>query len=297
MFNSIDSQERIVLAQMSKLLTKYARRVITENGVAKSLLECSGLSTLVNKYVEYLNPYSFNGNWKNDNEKFNPVIINELIYEISDNKKALGMFINEFLSRIHEIEKEDISSFQNYLEILGYKLNIKEKIDYFGRSFEYSVLPYIDGVFERQEDVSYLIKMMNKYDDSLMKYYTEAISTYANTEYKSCISNCRTLFEKFFQKLDFENKDYAKGILNATKEVVPLSSSTTPKLTQKSIFTYWIDNKKGFNRYRLFVTMYSLMSALGPHAEEVPTKQDALLCLRVTEDILIWYFQNNNIVK
>ncbi len=92
--------------------------------------------------------------------------------------------------------------------------------------------------------------------------------------------------------MDIDNNDFAKGVLKATKETVPPSSSTTPKLSQKGIFQYWINEKKGFNRYRLFITMYSLMSGLGPHGEESPTKEDALLCIRVTEDILLWYFQN-----
>ncbi|EOU1651070.1 MAG: hypothetical protein E6843_07645 [Clostridium perfringens] len=291
MFDSIDSQEKIVLAQMKKLLTKYIKRVIRENGDAESLLECSGLSTLIDKYKDSLTPYYFNGSWKNENPKFNPRTINEIISEISNNKKALGMFLNEFLSRINEIDEEDMTTFKNYLEVLGYELNIEEKASHYGLEYKYSLLPCTEGVFERRDDVSYLVNMLETYHNDLLTYYTESISTYGNNEYKSCIGNCRTLLEKLFAKLDTINNDYANGILKATKEIVPPSSSTTPRLSITGIFKYWLDNKKGFNRYRLFVTTYSLMSALGPHGEEVPTKEDALLCLRITEDILIWYFQ------
>ncbi|GEM_PF-5994117 len=66
MFDLIDSQEKIVLAQMSKLLSKYAYRITQENGYGKSLLECSGLSSLIDKYNVYLEPHSFNGSWKNE---------------------------------------------------------------------------------------------------------------------------------------------------------------------------------------------------------------------------------------
>ncbi|MGL4911032.1 MAG: hypothetical protein ACRC3Y_01240 [Romboutsia sp.] len=294
MFNSIDSQEKIVLAKMAKLLTKYSNRVIKENGDGKSLLECSGLSSLVDEYNAFLTPYSFNGQWKNDNSTFNAgQAINEICYKISSNKKALSMFLNEFLSRIDKIDSEDICSFENYLEILGFKLDIKEKYDFYGTKYEFSLSNYIDGVNERQKDVSYLLNMINEKNNGLITYYEEAISTYGNAEYQGCISNCRVIFEKIFAALDTVNNDYAKGILISTKESVPVGSSTTPKMSSKGIFTYWLENKKGFNRYRLFVTMYSLMSALGSHGEEIPTKEDALLTLRVTEDILIWYFQQN----
>lgn len=291
MFNTIDSEDKIVLAKMSKLLAKYSHAVIKKNGDGKSLLECSGLSSLVDEHIEWLTPHCYNGSWENPNPKFNSgLAINEICSKISSNKKALGLFLNEFLSRIDEIDVNDIDNFKNYLEILGYKLNIK-KDNYY---YSYSLLPYTEGVLERQSDVSYLVNMLNQNNSNLLSYYTEAISTYGNSEYQGCIGNCRTLFEKLFSSLDNDNNDYAKGILNATNEVVPTSNSKTPKLSIKSIFTYWIETKKGFNRYRLFITMYSLMSALGPHGEEIPSKEDALLCLRITEDILIWYFQKND---
>ena len=82
----------------------------------------------------------------------------------------------------------------------------------------------------------------------------------------------------FFKKLDSAN-DYAKGILAATGEHV-VDESSTELTSIKKIFTYWIDKKKGANRYRIFVSMYSAMSGLGTHGEEMPTKEDALMFLR-----------------
>lgn len=41
---------------------------------------------------------------------------------------------------------------------------------------------------------------------------------------------------------------------------------------------YYIDQDKGWS---------------GLYGEEIPTKEDALMFLRMTEDILIWCFQNN----
>ena len=67
-----------------------------------------------------------------------------------------------------------------------------------------------------------------------------------------------------------------------------IDNSNTQLITIKKIFNYWLINRKGANRYRLFVSMYSAMSGLGTHGEEIPAKEDALMFLRMTEDRLIW---------
>lgn len=295
MFNLIDSQEEIVLAQMAKLLTKYAKRIITHNGDGESLLRCAGLSSLVEKYDNLLTPYWYNGTWENPYPQFNPgLAINMICDEIKDNKMALGNFLNEFLSRVKNIDNCDVNKIENYLEVIGYRLEINNSEDDlgYGSSYSYSLSPYTEGILNRREDCSFLVDMLNKHHGELVTYYREATSTYGNIEYQGCVSNCRTLLEIIFKKADSENNDYATGILNVTKESV--DSSNSPRLSIKGIFDYWNINRKGFNRYRLFVTMYSLMSALA-HGEEVPTKEDALMCLRITEDILIWYFQSINL--
>ena len=138
------------------------------------------------------------------------------------------------------------------------------------------------GVVERQEDKSFLIKALEQHHSDLLRYYLEAISNYGNSEYKSCIDNSRSVFEGFFKKIDTEN-EYSKGILCATGEIVIDNSNT-----QLSSI-----NRKGANRYRVFVSLYSAMSGLGTHGEEIPTKEDALMFLRMTEDVLIWCLHHN----
>ncbi len=103
------------------------------------------------------------------------------------------------------------------------------------------------------------------------------------------IDNCRSLFEGFFKKLDAVNNDYVKGILAATGETIV--DNGAPLTSIKKIYTYWIDNKCGANRFRLFQTMYSVMSGLGTHHEDIPSCEDALLLFRFVEDILLWCFR------
>lgn len=85
------------------------------------------------------------------------------------------------------------------------------------------------------------------------------------------------------------NGDYVKGILAATSESIIDNGAQLTSI--KKIYTYWIDNKKGANRFRLFQTMYSVMSGLETHHEDVARKEDALLLLRYVEDCLLWCFR------
>ena len=294
MFNNIDSEEEIVLAKLGNLLSNYCSRAIHENREGENLLKCAGLSSLVPDYADYLDPYSFYRGYKNDNNGYNPsYAINGILSSISSNKAALGEFLSQFLKRLVIIDDDDICEFENYLEVLGYKLNIEEDYSRFN-TFKYTLEHFTNGTLEREADVSYLEKMITQNNSELLTYYSDAISSYGNSEYSGCISNCRSLLESIFKGLDTENNDFPAGLLQATKETTPSGSPETPRLSMTGIFSFWIKNKKGFNRYRFIYTLYSLMSALGPHAEEVPTKEDALLCLRATEDILIWYYQNSN---
>ncbi|MDF3005082.1 MAG: hypothetical protein K0S22_1554 [Oscillospiraceae bacterium] len=284
----MDSQEKIVLAKTYSIIGKYFRQVTSDRGDGEMILRCSGLSSLVDEYRSELTPYYVNGTWKNENPNYNPVsACFNLCTKIESNKQALGNFLKEIFDRVRKIEESDFDILKNYLEIIGYEL-IKEHVEdeYDNERYKYSLTLLSVGVYERQLDKSSLLTMLEQRHNDLARFYLEAISNYGNSEYKSCVDNSRSVFEGFFKKLD-SNDDYAKGILTATSERL-VDDSSTELTSIKKIFSYWLDKKKGANRYRVFVSVYSAMSGLGTHGEEMPTKEDALMFLRITEDILIW---------
>ncbi|PWJ47794.1 hypothetical protein [Faecalicatena contorta] len=289
----LDSQEKIVLAKTYSILGKYFDRAIQQTEDGEIILRCAGLSSLVDKYKTDLIPYYMNGIWKNDNPQYSPVkTCFAICQEIENNKQALGSFLKEIFDRTRKIEGNDFEILSNYLEIIGYELT-REHIedDYEYDLYKYQLTAFSEGAIGRQEDKTFLLAALEQKHGDLLPYYLEAISNYGNSEYKSCLDNTRSVFEGFFKKLDSQN-DYAKGILVATNESI-IDNSNTQLVSIKKIFTYWLDNKKGANRYRLFVSMYSAMSGLGTHGEEIPSKEDALMFLRITEDILIWCLQHN----
>lgn len=198
-------------------------------------------------------------------------------------------FLNAILKHTRQIEDAELSRLINYLNIIGYEINIYEKVNEYWTDYEYSLVPSSDGNTERSSDISYLRTMLTAYHSDLVHLYDEATSNFGNAQYVSCIDNCRSLFEGFFKKLDSVNNDYVKGILAATGETVVENGTTLTSI--KKIYTYWINNKTGANRFRLFQTMYSAMSGLGTHHEDIPTREDALLLFRFVEDTLLWCFR------
>lgn len=289
----MDSQEKIVLAKTYSILGKYFDRAIQQTEDGEIILRCAGLSSLVDEYKADLTPYYMNGTWKNDNPGYSPVrTCFAICQEIESNKQALGSFLKEIFDRTRRMEENDFEILSNYLEIIGYELTRQHiEDDYEDDLYKYQLTAFSDGAIERQEDKTFLLAALEQKHSDLLPYYLEAISNYGNSEYKSCLDNSRSVYEGFFKKLDVQN-DYAKGILAATGERV-IDNSNTQLVSIKKIFTYWLDNRAGANRYRLFVSMYSAMSGLGTHGEEIPSKEDALMFLRMTEDILIWCLQHN----
>lgn len=289
----LDSREDKCLSQLCRYLNSPIRKVIYRNGNGwlEQVLSCIGLSSLVEEYEDYFNPKSFNRGYTNDNDFFNPELgMMKLCNKIKSEKELLNEFLNEIFGRLDEFEDFSLlNQIQNCLELLGYSLQI-ETTD-MGDS--YSLQYFSSGEVERQSDMSVMRRALNIGYAEVLTHYNEGLETYSNGNFKSCIDNCRTAFEKVFSKLETENGDYLKGILFATDEKI-IDAGAELK-SKKKIFQYWLDKNKGANRYRLMATLYSAMSGLGAHGEDNPSQEDALMILRMTEDVFLWLIQKNRI--
>lgn len=285
-----DSKERIARSNIYSSFGKLLRRCTQNNNDGEILLCEAGLSSLVDEYSFRLNPHWFNRGYKNKNDQYNPeYVCLSICQAIESSEEALLRFLNTILKHIRQIEEDELSRLTNYLSIIGYEINICEKVDEYGTDYEYSLVPSSDGNTERSSDISYLRTMLTAHHSDLIHLYDEATTNFGNAQYVSCIDNCRSLFEGFFKKLDPVSNDYAKGILAATGESIVDNGAILTSI--KKIYTYWIDNRCGANRFRLFQTMYSAMSGLGTHHEDTPTREDALLLFRFVEDTLLWCFR------
>lgn len=285
-----DSKERIARSNIYSIFGKLLRGCTRNIDDGEVILYEAGLSTFVDEYSFRLDPKRINRGYFNDNEQYNPeYVCLSICQAIESSEEALLRFLNTIFKHTKLIEESELSRLENYLGIIGYEIKVSEKVEEYWTDYEYSLVPSSDGNTARTSDMSYLRTMIATHHSDLLRLYDEATTNFGNAQYVSCIDNCRSLFEGFFKKLDPVNNDYVRGILAATGESVVENGATLTSI--KKIYTYWINNKSGANRFRLFQTMYSAMSGLGTHHEDTPTREDALLLFRFVEDTLLWCFR------
>lgn len=276
-----DDDSEIVLCKIYEFFAQLLGLAIQSNGEGEILLRKSGLSSLCGVYESELTPYSYNGQWQNPNVQFNPQkVFFEVYPELDDKHKFI--FIKNIIETAN-FYRVNTTQAENYLSLLGYSL-----VDDHETRSHYTIIRSAKGVIERGEDITLLEKKLQDEFPEVFRAYDEALSTFGNGEYKSCIDNCRTVFEKVTVALTGSNNDQA--ILSMVKERL-VDDNGTSLTSKKKIYEYWLENKKGANRYRYFTTLYSIMSGLGTHGEEAPQKADAVLILRAIEDVLVWLLE------
>jgi len=273
-----DDDSSIAEFKIYEYLGTVLDAAIYNNGDGEAILSCAGISSLIPQYQKMLTPYSYNGQWQNNNVQYNPGKFFIEVFPVLDEKHRF-LLIKAIVERanFYGLDEDKLS---NHLAVLGYSLDASND----SRS-KYTIFQTRKGAAERSKDVVLLEKKIQSDFPSLYYIYDEALSTFGNAEYKSCIDNCRTLYEKITQALTGDGSD--KAALTLSQELV--TDDTGARITSKEkIFKYWLDKKKGANRYRYFTTLYSVMSGLGTHGEEEPSKADAVLILRALEDVLVW---------
>lgn len=272
-----DDDNEVALCKTYEFFAQLFDSAIRHNGTSEILLRKSGLSSLCEEYERELTPYSYNGQWRNENVQYNPQsVFFEVFPELDDKHKFIFMKNIIEDANLYMFSTEQV---ENYLSLLGYSLESDSET-----CSKYTIVQSTRGVIERGDDITLLEKRLQDEFPEVFRAYDEALSTFGNGEYKSCIDNCRTVFEKITEAVVGMNNDQA--ILSITHErVVDGNNVVTSK---RKIYEYWLEHKKGVNRYRYFTTLYSMMSGLGTHGEEQPQKADAVLILRAIEDVLVW---------
>ena len=273
-----DDDNTIAQFKIYEYLGTVFDSAIQNNGDGEAIFSHTGISSLIPQYQKKITPFSYNGQWQNNNVQYNPrMVFLEVFPELDEKHKFLFIKAIVEYANFYRIDEEKLS---NHLAVLGYSLDTS--IDY--RS-KHTIYQTTKGAAGRSTDVVLLEKKIKTDFPSLYYIYDEALSTFGNGEYKSCIDNCRTLYERITQSLTGNGSD--KAALSLSQESI--TDDTGASITSKDkIYKYWLDKKKGANRYRYFTTLYSVMSGLGTHGEEEPSKADAVLILRALEDVLVW---------
>ena len=226
-----------------------------------------------------------------------------------ENPRIKDMFIDEYISRIGIAEKNSIlSKYANKnFKVFRSNCNILELEICFDAARQ-GVFPITGGVRESSFDNSILIQWLERKYANVAESYTDAIKAYSNGDEIGCITHCRNVITGIFTyKKDVQRKwiDGLQKVCNKDKHIDKVTANRI------SSFHYNANSPNENDRYQyprfnLIYKLYSYTSALGAHINEgnvtdnsiefeEATLEDAFMALRMTEDMLIWLYQTNNI--
>ena len=298
-------EKEIILAKICSLLDK-PYFIIKRNGEIKKYLKCCGLGALYDENADYFEPYWYNGTWQNNREEYSIFIGLDNVFtdllKKNDTKKLslciveLGKNINPVITEKY-YEDEQYTKYVDELislyQLLGYDLVMKDN--------HFDVIP-LTGSVEKISDVYGLEQwLLEKYPE-IYNSYEGAIDAYASGNFGTCIEACRTTLTGLFSK--YKGPDSFAKWFRGTADISGEYDGTNmldikdhlEGLGKKELSDFFEENAVGsYKKTRAIYSIYSMLSDYGTHRQEgtveVPSKEDALMMLRMTEDIMIWVFQ------
>lgn len=337
----MDNSNKISLSKIATVLNKNKIIRTDSNSKWERILSNAGQSELYHNFSDALNPYWYNGTFKNENlgfqefysaiknilqtvyndgESFEEFII--LMSEIVKEIKLLNLFNDKmdslsnsrYMRYYDEVEEffEQNSDNDCMMYILENAdddfLELRNNLNVLNLDITYSkgkliLMPFTEQSLLTSRNPSSLMDWLSREYPSIGELYEEAIDNYMDGEAVSCISNCRNIITGIFSYFKNDgNRSWIKGLQNLSTDTNIENVITPNNIAQGSAnkgIAFETDNVFKYPRFNLINKLYSLSSDLGAHSTEAPkidgilhpeetTLNDALLCLRMTEDVLIW---------
>ncbi|MBD8591253.1 MULTISPECIES: hypothetical protein [Peribacillus] len=162
--------------------------------------------------------------------------------------------------------------------------------------------PFTQQTSDESRNPSLLIDWLSSEHPNIADMYEEAIENYAKGQAVSCISNCRNIIAGIFTPYKDDENKWMMGLRNLSTDAYIENVKAPNNISQESAndkFDFENDKRFNFPRYKLIYQLYAYTCDLGAHSTEAPmiggklypedtTLKDAQLCLRMTEDVLIW---------
>lgn len=221
---------------------------------------------------------------------------------------------NENNTLLNEYGSKDFKRLRNNLNILGldFSFDRKEKVDLIILPFEFS---------NKTGDKSILTEWLETNYPNILISYEKAIAAYGIPDYEATLTHCRSVLTGIFSYSKGNSSKWLMGLQSACEKDRNLINIDKPNnisslkfIKRKDVTNaeYELldrDKKYNYPRFRTILQLYSFLSDLGPHITEAPLVKgipdteiiymsDALMGLRMTEDVLIWLYQSqiNNII-
>lgn len=211
-----------------------------------------------------------------------------------DLDKQLKTKKEDIMTLLMENSIDDFKQFVHNLHILNLDINYSEE--------KLVLRPYTQQTMDESRNPSLLIDWLSKDYPNISDIYEEAIENYAKGEAVSCISNCRNILTGIFTPYKDNGQKWQMGLRNLSTDTYIKNVETPNNIIQdraNNKFIFDNDRRFKFPRYSLIYQLYAFSSDLGAHSTEAPMidgklypekteLKDAQLCLRMTEDVLIW---------
>jgi len=215
----------------------------------------------------------------------------EHIKGLKSDKKA-----NEALSSYPSM---DFSYLKRNLNMLNLDVAIQEGV-------KLVAVPFTYLSEQVNEDTSLINSWLSDNYPNIFNSYEDAKKAYGISDAVGCLTHCRSIITGFCTYMKDEQTTWLMGLKEVCKRDKNIVNIARPKdITDKPHDPHNTDVNRRYRypRFNIIYKVYSYLSALGAHVNEgnivadaVDVEDtdmtDAFLGLRMTEDILIWLFQN-----
>ncbi|MDD3393390.1 MAG: hypothetical protein PHG19_01935 [Anaerotignum sp.] len=296
---------------LSKIAEVMSRRyfIMRNNSEFKARLKCVGMGSLFDKYSEYLIPYwyktGYSQKFENNNDEYDVFLGLDSIFSdlYQENKHSDIMSLLKELTKslnvgyITQEMSNDFDELANLYELLGLSISIEyDKV-------RVSTCMASDTV--RVGEIFSVEAWLKSNHQEVYDAYESAIDSYMQGHAGACIESCRTCIVSIFSKYK-GSEGFAKwmrGIYNtsgdsATSTPQDLTQALNADLRKEDLAEFFNENKAGkLTKTKAIYMIYSMMSDYGTHrneaTSEVPSLEDALFSLRLTDSILFWVYSRN----
>lgn len=262
-FNTIKDDEKVLINFLNNIVDKFNMYYVFDEEIENKIPKCNRRSRV---------PFS-----------------------IATHLKSLSVIEKNNL--IDNFGSRELDIFRSNINVLGYDLNI----DKYNRL---KIIPYI-FIKQKSQDISLISQwLLNDYPN-VFESYENAIKSYGLGDNVACLTHCRNIITGIFSINKEEQTKWLMGLhkcCSKDKNIANIRPSEIPN-TKYNPHSLKINDRYQYPRFNTIYQLYSYLSDLGPHIHEgnkVEDKvdceevcsADALLGLRMTEDVLIWLYKN-----
>lgn len=277
----------------------------------------------------YHNDCCYNGIWEsfsglyNDFDSFtrllnsiankisiNNIFVDNIEYLIKKKKTSIkDIYIDEYINSISIDEKntllkeypsKDFHALRINMNILG--------LDFAFNEDTLSVVPFTTSIIEENHDNGIVYQWLVSKYSNVAESYENAKKAYGNGDPVGCLTHCRNIVTGIFSYKKDSQSEWVKGLQSACAKDKNILSIMSPKNIPNFKYdshSLDINKKYHYPRFNTIYQLYVYTCDLGAHINEgnlvdgtVDSEDtdmfDAYMGLRMTEDVLIWLYQNGN---